>query len=656
VRNKFVVICLLWCLGAVVSTAQVPTVINNTVIDCLSGMPTDEVIGKTALCGELNVPENWQNPDGRIIDIHYVILKAHSVSPFPDPVIFLEGGPGASSLVNVPFKAQIFDEIRRYRDVIIYDQRGTSFSTPLFCPSDIQNAPIADDIVLPELPTSDDPEIQSILDTANALSSFSTAINCRPYLEEQGFDLSQYRTSNSVLDLVAMMNEFDYESYNIYGISYGTNLALELFRYYEENKDMDLAALRSGIVDGVVPPNVDTRGGQAYISAYNVLRIFDDCEADTVCSEVFPNIRQRAIDLMLEVENTPLTIDDESIDFDQLRRVMVNSLSYKQDDVTGFAVGIGAQYLPLMIEELEQGVATTFIGLRDGTLPPEPEETTSSSPNSAFANIANETATLAGTARNLADEIEQLQLESQRASDALSSGLPLPQFFIQEFRIGLNNLDYLTATFIPASFDFVLANERTQENLANFAASIDPEIGSIVSLMTDADVDQAYRLLEDIQPTLDTTNAITLDVISCNDRYGSFDLESLFADFRSFEVPGFIRKTDVAVNAKVVCTLWGLNDDDTTLSSPVVTDLPILVANGSIDSETPVEWGESVYENLTNAYFVTFEYYPHGSTAQFSCGPAVAAAFILDPEQMPDTSCADDLQQSNFPFVTDETE
>jgi pimeloyl-ACP methyl ester carboxylesterase len=158
-------------------------------------MPTDEAIGATALCGEITVPENWQNPDGRYIALHYVVLKAHSQSPFSDPVIYLEGGPGASALVNVPFLAETFDEIRRYRDVIIYDQRGTPFSTPLFCPTDIQSAPIPDDIVLPDLPTSDDPEIHILLDTAQTVDSFKTAINCRPYLEEQGFDLSQYSTA-----------------------------------------------------------------------------------------------------------------------------------------------------------------------------------------------------------------------------------------------------------------------------------------------------------------------------------------------------------------------------------------------------------------------------------------------------------------------------
>ncbi|MBK8024497.1 MAG: alpha/beta fold hydrolase [Chloroflexi bacterium] len=648
---RLLLIILLFGPALSSASAQETTSVQNALIDCPFAMPTDEVIGQTALCGELTVPENWQEPGDRTIALRYVVLKTPSSAPFPDPVIYLEGGPGASALVNVPFLAGAFEEMRRYRDVIVYDQRGTAFSTPLFCPADVQGNPLPENFVPPELPTSPDPEIQAMLEGAQQLSAFTNAVNCRPYLEEQGFDLSQYSTANSVRDLVAMMDVLDYAAYNIYGISYGTNVALELFRYYEENDSADLPVLRSGIIDGVVPPNVDTRGGQGYISGYNVMRVFEDCEADSACGAAFPNIRQRAVDLLLQVEQTPLTIGEETIEFENLRRVLTNGLNYKQDDASGLVIGIGAQYFPLMIAELEQGIATTFVGLRDGTLPPASPAAAGTQPENPFANVASEARTLAGTARDLADQIERLQLESSRAGAALASGLPLPEFFVQEVRIGINQLDYLTASFFPTMFDLLLSDARTREDLASFGTSLNAETGAIVGLMSDADVEEAYRLLESIRPTIASANTIALDVISCNDRYGSFDLEALFAGFRSFEVPRLINKVDVAVNAKITCTMLGLASEDATLRPPVVTDLPILVSNGSVDAETPVEWGEAAYDSLENAFFITFAYYPHGASTQFDCGPAVAAAFFLDPSRLPDTGCVDDLQAVSFPFV-----
>lgn len=637
-----------------ITNAQAPIATNNIQKDCAVGLPVDEVDGQTIICGELTVPENWQQPDGRQITINYAILKTASRSPFADPVIYLEGGPGGSTLVNIPFQVETFAELRRYRDVILYDQRGTPFSSPLFCPTAIAEAEIPDDYAYPELPTSNDPEIQQLLDTALTLGSAVTATNCKSYFDQQGIDLSQYSTANSVLDLVAMMDAFDYESYNIYGISYGTNIALELFRYYEANPDAALPPLRAAIIDGNVPPHVDTRGGQAYIVPNNILRVFSDCEAIPTCSAAFPDIRQRAVDLLAQVADESLVIGEEMIESGQLVTLMGNSLNYSLNEA-GRVSGIGASYLPLMIDELERGILTTYIGLRDGTLPPAPDDTTDEGDQgNLFGTIAEESSELATTARNLADGIEALQQESQQVSDILESGLPLSGYFVRELRIGVNEMNYFTALLFPGLVDALLAEEPQREYLAAFASGINPELAGVVALMSDDDIEATYHLLAEVRPSLDSANSIATDIITCNDRYGSFDLETIFAGYRTYEAPSLVKKIDVAVNEKVRCALWGLTDESTTLPTPVVTDLPILVANGSVDPATPEEWGVAAYESLTNAYFVTFAYFPHGATTQFpvlGCGPDVATAFLLDPSHMPDIACADDFQTLRYPFA-----
>ena len=157
-------------------------------------------------------------------------------------------------------------------------------------------------------------------------------------------------------------------------------------------------------------------------------------------------------------------------------------------------------------------------------------------------------------------------------------------------------------------------------------------------------------LLQEVVPTLKPVDDITNMVITCNDRYASFDLERIFEEYRAFEVPDLVNKIDVAVNDKVACEAWGLTPADSDLTEPVVTDLPIMVANGSVDAETPVEWGEAAAEGPENAIFVTFAYAPHGANTQFGCGPAVSTAFIMYPEQQPDTSCTEELLKS-FPYI-----
>src|SRR5690349_20936484 len=53
-------------------------------------------------CGTLTVPEDHQQPGGRQIKLAVAILKSSSGRPAPDPVVFLQGGPGLSVFTNQP--------------------------------------------------------------------------------------------------------------------------------------------------------------------------------------------------------------------------------------------------------------------------------------------------------------------------------------------------------------------------------------------------------------------------------------------------------------------------------------------------------------------------------------------------------------------------
>ena len=624
--------------------------VSQTQTDCSLSLPEDEIVNQTIECWELTVPENWESPGAEEVTISYVILKSPSPSPFPDPVVYLEGGPGSSALAGLPLLQSTFADLRQYRDIIIYDQRGTAFSSPLICPTEVQEQPIETPALIPDAVQGVDSDIDALVNNARSSSGYRTAVNCAPYFAEQGIDLSQYSTANSVQDLIALMETLDYEAYNIYGISYGTNVALELFRTYHENADAALPALRSGLIDGNVPPNVDTRGGQALITPENILRVFEDCEAEVACNAAFPNIRQRAVDLIQQTAETPLTIGDETIEANDLRRVLGDGLTFKTAEDGSTVIGIGAAYLPLMIDELENGVSDTYVGLRDGTLPPQPAAAAETSPANPLSVVATETTSLAAEARALADEIEALNRQTTRAAEALASDQPLSEFFMSELRSGISKLDYLSALFFPAGVEAALSGERTREALLGIAGSISEELAAIVPLMSDDDVTQTFDQIEAILPTLTAVDSITNIVITCNDRYGSFDLERIFEAYRSYEAPALVNKIDVAVNNKTECEGWGLTPEDTDLTDAVVSDLPILVSNGSVDAETPVEWGEAAAEGLSNAFSVTFTYAPHGASTQFSCGPAVATAFIMYPEQQPDFSCVTSLRDI-FPFV-----
>lgn len=62
--------------------------------NCAIPVPDGEVLGETFDCGRIEVPENWYAPDGRMIQISYIVLKSTNLAPFEDPVIYFQGGPG----------------------------------------------------------------------------------------------------------------------------------------------------------------------------------------------------------------------------------------------------------------------------------------------------------------------------------------------------------------------------------------------------------------------------------------------------------------------------------------------------------------------------------------------------------------------------------
>jgi len=86
-----------------------------------------------ALCGKYEVFENRSAQTGRRISLNIVLLPAATLKPAPDPLFYLAGGPGGAATVYA--SESFMNGLRRNRDVVLVDQRGTGESNPLNCPS-----------------------------------------------------------------------------------------------------------------------------------------------------------------------------------------------------------------------------------------------------------------------------------------------------------------------------------------------------------------------------------------------------------------------------------------------------------------------------------------------------------------------------------------
>ena len=87
-----------------------------------------EIEGETVVCGILTVPEDYGKPEGNHVELVYAILRSTSLASAGDPVVYLHGGPGSAEMRQLAQLTERFESLRRTRDVIVFDQRGTGYS------------------------------------------------------------------------------------------------------------------------------------------------------------------------------------------------------------------------------------------------------------------------------------------------------------------------------------------------------------------------------------------------------------------------------------------------------------------------------------------------------------------------------------------------
>ena len=83
------------------------------------------------LHGRRRIP---RNPKGRKIALNIAWLPADDKGGgTPDPVFFLAGGPGQAATEYASQIDLALREVRKQRDIVLIDQRGTGKSNPLDC-------------------------------------------------------------------------------------------------------------------------------------------------------------------------------------------------------------------------------------------------------------------------------------------------------------------------------------------------------------------------------------------------------------------------------------------------------------------------------------------------------------------------------------------
>jgi pimeloyl-ACP methyl ester carboxylesterase len=178
------------------------------------------------LCARLDVPIDRSGAVPVTIGLR--IRRLEAVAPRDSPILALSGGPGQSATPFVEDIAYVFRRPLRTRDLIVFDQRGTGRSGLIRCPT-----------------------LEGL--GARLFRVAGAAADCA---ETLGPKRAFYTTPASVEDIEAVRAAVGADRITLYGVSYGTKVALAYAARYPQH--VDRLVLDSVVdIDGPDPFSLD---------------------------------------------------------------------------------------------------------------------------------------------------------------------------------------------------------------------------------------------------------------------------------------------------------------------------------------------------------------------------------------------------------------
>jgi pimeloyl-ACP methyl ester carboxylesterase len=299
-------------------------------------------------CGYLTVLENRAKPDGRRIRIFVMRAPAVSATPKPDPIVYLSGGPGGAGSFEVAFMVK--QGLNADREVIFVDQRGTHRAEPrLGCAGWEQLG--YDSVSLP-------------FATESAAAADAATIKvCQDQWVAAGVDIAAYNSTENAADIADLRVALGIDRWNVYGVSYGSQLALIVLRNHPQR-------IRSVVLDSVSPANNNIVETWWSAPASSFKAIFAACAAQATCARAYPNLESDFTATVNRLDKTPVVtqVKDES---GALVTVNIDGFSFAYALIMASERGDAAG-VPKMITDMARGdssaVAAAYLAFRG---PPE---------------------------------------------------------------------------------------------------------------------------------------------------------------------------------------------------------------------------------------------------------------------------------------------
>ena len=589
-------------------------------VSCLQGTAggSNEVEGESYICGVFTVPQNWVNPDGRNLDLGFLVARATGENPLPDPLLYLAGGPGASAVLARNFDK--YQNVRADRDIIFFDIRGVGVSQRLGfeeclvlalekgAPTDQIEALQAAATRFLAVANSDEAPPSPDLSDLNLPLLNAT---CWEQFSSRGIDPSQFTTAASARDAVELIKALGYEIFNIEGASYGTRLAMTIMNNMAEYDDAP--ELRSVILDSTFPPSVYLIRTLVRSDHDFMLQLLNDCRADAVCDRAYPNLAARLAALLKSLEQTSLTVNGETVTIDDV----VDQLT----DVTNTRAG----FMPRMIAELELGVLDTYLALRAGEVGTDPAEP------------------LPEIALDPSDPVQAFLADASALLDDIAAA---------EFRVYMNiglvqeeplpTLEAIIAEGYPGKTGNQMLEMLQKLTAKDISGS--PYVAQQLAIVASTQGTPEMELANTRRGITGGIPHFLYSSIHCADDILHERYEDAVNSYNDLQFQQLVDLDMSRVQAGR-CKNWSITAAPIEVKDPVNSNVPTIILQGAYDFRTPIYMGRRADRELENSILVLIPQQRHATWNDAeSCVGQIATGFVQNPDAAIDLSCVEARQ------------
>jgi pimeloyl-ACP methyl ester carboxylesterase len=259
-------------------------------VDCWFDAP----LWRPLYCARFHTaPEAGASPERFVLPVVYIPQTVWERSG--PPVLYIAGGPGGASWLapdEVGYWLDWVEQVGWGSDLVLYDQRGVGLSEPAIdCP---ELRSLRRELLPLPLPTEE--AYRRVRDATRA---------CHDRLKTEGVDLTRFTTRANAADATDLMRAMGLEQWDLYGVSYGTRVALEMLRAAPQH-------LRAAVLDSPYPPQVNAELSDAWLLERAFELYSRICELADECTESVADLNEdleRAFE-RVEKESIKLSVRD----------------------------------------------------------------------------------------------------------------------------------------------------------------------------------------------------------------------------------------------------------------------------------------------------------------------------------------------------------